>query len=484
MADPDPVAVAYVRLSDFRGRSDPSTSPTRQRESVSAYAKARGWDLLTTIEDLDVSGSDVGLRLERPGLRRVRDLLPKVDYVIIPSVDRLARNVVDFMTFAEEAARHDVALVSVRESLDLGTPGGKFVAQILACFAEHEAAVIRGRVLAGNEAARRDGRFLGGTPPYGYESAPHPSGSGRTLILNEVEAAAIRDMYRRILDDSWTPYRIARDLNSRGVRSKTGKQWTITSVRAVISGPALVGMSTHKGKILTDENGVALRPYPSIVSDEDHRTVRALVAQDKKLTSGLRGPRATRLLSRLVVCGRCGASMNVSPGGKGGTPSYRCSAASRGWSTCSGVSIRSEALEQYVANEWLNLFGRMSVVSSVEMEEEPSEEELRTVGQSIADLATAMTEDGADISALAIELESLKERRRLLKEGPRPRVLRESSRGLDFRRAWEAADDAETKNRLLTQVIDAVVVAPGVAGRKRFDPSRVSIRWAGEGRAI
>ena len=137
-----------------------------------------------------------------------------------------------------------------------------------------------------------------------------------------------------------------------------------------------------------------------------------------------------------------------------------------------------------MANAWLNLFGRMSVVSSVEMEEEPSEEELRTVGQSIADLATAMTEDGADISALAIELESLKERRRLLKEGPRPRVLRESSRGLDFRRAWEAADDAETKNRLLTQVIDAVVVAPGVAGRKRFDPSRVSIRWAGEGRAI
>lgn len=183
-------AVVYIRLSSHRGDADPSTSPERQREACKAYALAKGWDLAVEIgdggivSDLNVSGSDKGLRLDRPGLRQIRDAFPSVDVVIFAKLDRLARNVVDFRAFAEEAEGHGVALVSVAESLDLTTPSGRFVATILAAFAEMEAAAIASRTLEGIAGAVGAGRWRGASAPYGYVSVPHASGKGRGLEIN------------------------------------------------------------------------------------------------------------------------------------------------------------------------------------------------------------------------------------------------------------------------------------------------------------
>jgi site-specific DNA recombinase len=91
------------------------------------------------IEDLDVSGSDNGKRLDGPGLRKIRQRWDEFDVIIFAKLDRLARNVIDFRAFAEEAAEHGAALVSVDESLDLTSPSGKFVATILAAGSQHEA---------------------------------------------------------------------------------------------------------------------------------------------------------------------------------------------------------------------------------------------------------------------------------------------------------------------------------------------------------
>ena len=171
----------YVRLSSHRGESDPSTSPARQEESCRAYCLAKGWEVDAVVSDLDVSGSDKGLRLDRPGLRTIRDRWADVQVVIFAKLDRLARNVIDFREFADEAAANGVALVSVAESLDLTTASGKFVATILAAFAEMEAATIAQRTSDGIDATRRLGRWAGGNPPYGMKIVPASDGPGFIL---------------------------------------------------------------------------------------------------------------------------------------------------------------------------------------------------------------------------------------------------------------------------------------------------------------
>src|SRR4051812_6141994 len=108
-------AIIYVRLSVFRGEDDPTTSPKRQEQICRDYCAAKGWNVLDVISDLDVSGSDKGLRLDRPGLAEIRTRWAETDIVIFSKLDRMARNVVDFRTFADEAEKNGAALVSVNE---------------------------------------------------------------------------------------------------------------------------------------------------------------------------------------------------------------------------------------------------------------------------------------------------------------------------------------------------------------------------------
>jgi site-specific DNA recombinase len=51
--------------------------------------------VVDVIHDLDVSGSDKGLRLDRPGLLKVRARWAAADVLIFAKIDRIARDVAD-----------------------------------------------------------------------------------------------------------------------------------------------------------------------------------------------------------------------------------------------------------------------------------------------------------------------------------------------------------------------------------------------------
>lgn len=106
--------VGYVRLS--RETAD-STSVARQRQVIEAHARSRGWDLFTTVEDIDVSASK--RRLDRPGLTRVRAIIAagKAEAILVWRLDRLARSVVDFGTLLDDGLN----VVSCTEPLDTTT---------------------------------------------------------------------------------------------------------------------------------------------------------------------------------------------------------------------------------------------------------------------------------------------------------------------------------------------------------------------------
>lgn len=464
-------AIGYVRLSDFR-EDDTSTSPQRQREAIQAYAIAKGWDLVEIVEDLDVSGSDRGLRLQRPGLRKIRDRYAELDVLVFAKLDRLARNVGDFRAIAEEAEGHGVALVSIDDNIDLTTVSGRFFATILAAFAEMEAATIRERVLSGTAKARELGRFRGGIAPYGYRAVDNPDGPGRVLAIDPTEAGVVRDLAEAILGGS-SVYRATRELNERGIPSKTGKRWSIQAVRQVLTSPRIVGRHTHEGKTVTGSDGLPIQFDEPILSlDTWHRLASALTPDRAR---SRRTPNPSRLLSGLVSCARCGGRMNPGPTGGDGRHSYRCSTASRG-GDCIGVSIRCEPVEDYVVDRFLGLFGRMPVTRVIEIApEEPLA--LVEVRAAIETAALAMTDDSADVAALAERLRLLKARRRELEEAPA--VTRfETIVGGTFAEEWERDDDTERRRDLLSEALDSITVAPGKAGRRPFNSDRVEIEWS------
>ena len=73
-------------------------------------------------------------------------------------LDRWGRSLVDLVNTLQELTALDVGFVSLSEALDLTTPSGRALAGMLAVFAELERDILRDRVKAGIDQARKDGK--------------------------------------------------------------------------------------------------------------------------------------------------------------------------------------------------------------------------------------------------------------------------------------------------------------------------------------
>lgn len=105
-----------------------------------------------------------GGRWDRPELHRVLERLRPDDMVVVWKLDRLSRSLKDLLVILEKIERAGATFVSVTESIDTSTPGGRMMMQIVGSFAEFERAMLRERTKAGLDAARKEGRIGGRRP--------------------------------------------------------------------------------------------------------------------------------------------------------------------------------------------------------------------------------------------------------------------------------------------------------------------------------
>lgn len=162
-----PGVLGAVRLSRL---VDDSTSPARQREVISAWASMHGKPVVHVTQDTDVSGR-VPAR-ERPELGpwlTNPNLAARWDTLVVAKLDRVSRNLLDLCSLLDWCQDNGKVLVSITESLDMGTPHGRMVVQIIGAVAEFERARIAERRREAADWLRRNGRWgggvTGGRPP-------------------------------------------------------------------------------------------------------------------------------------------------------------------------------------------------------------------------------------------------------------------------------------------------------------------------------
>ena len=153
-----PVAIArvalYARVSTFNGQD-----PEMQLRELREYASRRGWSVNKEYIDQGVSGS----KESRPALN---DLMAdaqrrKFDAVLVWKIDRFGRSLKHLVNSLAELGALGVAFVSFGDNLDLSTPSGRLMFQIIGAMAEFERALIQERVRAGLRNARAKGKHLG-----------------------------------------------------------------------------------------------------------------------------------------------------------------------------------------------------------------------------------------------------------------------------------------------------------------------------------
>lgn len=103
-------------------------------------------------------------KADRPQLRAAIDYCRAGDQLVVWKLDRLGRSLAELIELVNVLADRGVEFVSLRESLDTTTPGGKLVFHVFGSVAEFERDIIRERTMAGLEAARARGRKGGRKP--------------------------------------------------------------------------------------------------------------------------------------------------------------------------------------------------------------------------------------------------------------------------------------------------------------------------------
>lgn len=164
----------YVRVSTRR-QDTRSQEPELERW-LSAYA---GGTPIVWYRD-----KATGRTMDRPGWRRLESAIDRgeISRLLVWRLDRLGRTASGLTALFDKLAACRVALVSIRDGLDLSTAAGRMMANVLASVAAYENEVRSERIVAGQSAARAAGKRWGG------------SRKGRRLKVTEEQIAAIQRM--------------------------------------------------------------------------------------------------------------------------------------------------------------------------------------------------------------------------------------------------------------------------------------------------
>jgi DNA invertase Pin-like site-specific DNA recombinase len=129
----------YIRVSTEE-QADSGLGLDAQRAVIEQEAKRRGWTV-TWIEDAQ-SGKNINA-----GLRRALDLAEtgQVAGIMVTKMDRLARSVRHAADIMHAASQQGWNLVILEGGIDLATPSGRAMAQMLATFSEYEREMISKR---------------------------------------------------------------------------------------------------------------------------------------------------------------------------------------------------------------------------------------------------------------------------------------------------------------------------------------------------
>lgn len=261
-----------------------------------------------------------------PGFVWVREqiIAGVINAVVAVALDRFTRNVREINEFCDLCEKYGVRRLLIGGALyDPVTQ--RMALTILSAVADEESRIKRDRAIRKAQQLAHDGKPRNGRRPYGYEK-------GGLVIVPE-EAEVIREMMRRALGGAPIAA-LARDLNSRGIKSATGSTWTSGSLRQILWGWRIAGISS------LGDAPIAQAQWPAIVERSDVEAFRSMSGSYKQ-----RRGRPPSLLSKIVRC-ECHGYLGTSHG-----DDYYITSP-KGTKDCS-IYVRKCELDEWVSSEFL-----------------------------------------------------------------------------------------------------------------------------------
>lgn len=223
----------YTRKSTDEGLDQEYNSLEAQRDSALAFISSQRHEGWIAIDDGYDDGGFSGGNTNRPALKRLLADVEdgRIDVVVVYKIDRLSRSLSDFAKIVDLFDEHGVTFVSVTQQFNTTTSMGRLTLNILLSFAQFEREVTGERIRDKISASKAKGMWMGGTPPLGYDVRD------RKLLVNEPEAALVRDIFARYAETG-SAAQLVRELQIEG---HTTKVWVAQNGRR------------HEGKIIDQQ---------------------------------------------------------------------------------------------------------------------------------------------------------------------------------------------------------------------------------------
>ena len=330
-------AICYYRYSSDAQRD---VSIVQQKDAAHEYAKAHGYHIIKEYDDPAYSGT----RDDRPAfqlmLYEAEKLRPA--YLILWKTDRLSRDRIDAVLAKKRLRECGVKIVYVAESI----PDDDEATQILmesiyeamaaSFIVSHRKNVTRGMTYNAENA------IYNGIKMLGYIGEPN-----QKYKIDDNTAPTVRRIFKEY-SEGVPMQKICNALNESGVKTSRGKNFTVNSLRNILTNRAYIGEYKF-GEILIPDG------MPRIIDDETFQKAQAKLEANKRGGKGAVKKIHPELaiedywLSNKLCCGLCGGTVQgVSGTSRSGNLYYYYSCINYRKHRCTLRYQRKELLEKIV----------------------------------------------------------------------------------------------------------------------------------------
>jgi len=409
--------------------------------SKSSLHMPQQWKLIDVfVENEDSNGKRRGKsatrREGRFGLSKALELarLKLIDVLVVTKLDRIARNVKDYIDISAELNENGVALVCLDLDIDASSPDGALVMRQHASLAQWQAERIAQYSIETVKRHVAQGRPIG-PPPLGYKKA-RDKNSWNTFKLDSVfrkHVLFMDKLYLRVQSVN----KVVDALHKKGYKTPKNHTYSKPQVSRILQNIRYTGRQEYDGKVYSGN----WKPLRTV---EVQETINRIFEKNRKTnhSPSRTGNKYVYLAQSILKCGGCGSSMVARPAtGRSGKyyGYYMCQKAYKTHGhDCEMIHLSAEAIDDALIQILRNLKlkpdvvtkivqgANVSTASTIQILEKDLgrvQESLKVVRSKTANLVEILAEQGMKkLDALKKKLETLTiEEEDLVKEEDRLR---------------------------------------------------------------
>lgn len=371
----------YTRVSTIE-QSEEGYSIDEQKRLLMSWAEKNNYEVYKCYSDRGISGKDIK---NRPALKELlKDAEEKkFDMVISWKINRISRKLADVLKIVDVLEKNDITFKSYSEPFETDTPAGKMQFQMMALIGEFERGTIAQNVKMGMCAKAKAGEWCGGRV-LGYDLVPVENQEGTKrrktkLTINEIEARSVRLIFNEYSNGKGYKA-ITNQLNKLGYKTKKGNDFSVGSIREILTNPVYIGKVRYNVRQNWSEKRRRNINANPIITDGIHEPIidEGLWDKVQAIMESKKG-KPSRIydgeypLTGILRCPKCGAGMVISrttnklaDGTKKRIAYYCCGAwKNKGTSVCNSNTIRVDKANEYVFTKISELLSNEKMVETI-----------------------------------------------------------------------------------------------------------------------